>query len=346
MNSDTDTSALRAANVVQFLRKPHGNLHSVERTFSDVRVALAASGHSVNVRINRFVSRGLWPRLYDAVAARFARGQVNHVTGDVHYLCWFLPANSTVLTVLDCVGLHRLRGWRRTLFKILWYRIPARRSRFVTVISEFTRRDLISQIGISEDRVITIPLMVSDEFKPVPRVFDARCPRILVFATGPTKNIERTVDALRGLSCELVVVGFMSDSQKNALVATGLSFRNETSLDREAMRRTYEDVDLVLLASTFEGFGLPIVEAQAVGRPVVTSTVCSMPEVAGEGACLVDPFDVASIRAGVLRVIEDQEYRSSLIDRGFENVRRFSRETIAQQYQDLYSRVAREQDPE
>lgn len=329
-----------AVRVMQFQRKAHGNLHSVERTFADVRTELATAGHTVSVRINRFVSKGLWPRLYDAFAVRFSNSQVNHVTGDVHYLAWFLPRKSTVLTVLDCVGLHRLQGWRRAVFKLLWYRIPVARSRYVTVISEFTRRDLMSHVNISEDRIVTIPLMISDEFKPVPREFDATRPRILVFATGPNKNIERIVGALRGVTCELIVVGFMSRSQREALVETGLPYRNETSLDREAMRLTYEHADLVLLASTYEGFGLPIVEAQAVGRPVVTSTVCSMPEVAGEGACLVDPYDVSSIRAGVLRVIEDQNYRTTLVANGLKNVERFRREAIALQYLDVYRRVA------
>jgi glycosyltransferase involved in cell wall biosynthesis len=97
---------------------------------------------------------------------------------------------------------------------------------------------------------------------------------------------------------------------------------------------------MVLFASTYEGFGLPIIEAQATGRPVVTSRVTAMPEVAGDGACLVDPYDVASIRSGVLRVLGDRGYRDSLVHRGFENVRRFEPGRIAAQYARLYEEVA------
>jgi Glycosyltransferase len=82
---------------------------------------------------------------------------------------------------------------------------------------------------------------------------------------------------------------------------------------------------------------MPIIEAQTVGRPVVTSNCSSMPEVAGVGgACLVDPFDVASIRAGVLRVIKDPDYREALVKRGFENVCRFRPQAIARAYCALY----------
>ena len=76
-----------------------------------------------------------------------------------------------------------------------------------------------------------------------------------------------------------------------------------------------------------------------VGRPVVTSNLWSMPEVAGNAACLVDPLDVASIRAGICRVIQDSAYRERLVEAGFENVKRFQVETIAAQYANLYRSV-------
>jgi glycosyltransferase involved in cell wall biosynthesis len=85
---------------------------------------------------------------------------------------------------------------------------------------------------------------------------------------------------------------------------------------------------------------LPIVEGQAVGRPVVTSNCSSMAEVAGDSACLVDPLDVASIRAGVARVCGDADYRAELVRRGFENVKRFSARAVAEQYAALYREVA------
>jgi glycosyltransferase involved in cell wall biosynthesis len=81
------------------------------------------------------------------------------------------------------------------------------------------------------------------------------------------------------------------------------------------------------------------VEAQAVGRPVVTSTLHSMPEVAGDGASLVDPFDVQAIRAALLRIIEDGEYRDELVRKGLRNVERFRTKYIAEQYAALYREV-------
>ena len=97
--------------------------------------------------------------------------------------------------------------------------------------------------------------------------------------------------------------------------------------------------DMVIFVSLIEGFGLPIIEAQATGRPVVTSNISAMPETAGDGACLVDPYNIKDIRKGVLKVINDTDYRNSLINHGIKNVNRFLPEVIAAYYLTLYKRV-------
>ena len=113
-----------------------------------------------------------------------------------------------------------------------------------------------------------------------------------------------------------------------------------THLDVYKRQDEYRNADMLLFVSTYEGFGLPIVEANAVGRPVVTSQISSMPEVAADAACLVDPYDVASIRHGVQRVIENAAYRNELIQRGYVNAMRFSQEVVAARYAEVYRDVA------
>jgi glycosyltransferase involved in cell wall biosynthesis len=103
--------------------------------------------------------------------------------------------------------------------------------------------------------------------------------------------------------------------------------------------KAYVDSDLLLFPSTYEGFGMPILEAQATGRAVVTSDVASMPYVAGDAACLVNPFSVDSIREGVLKVITEASYRDDLVAKGLENVYRFRPEVIVNSYFDLYREI-------
>ena len=84
---------------------------------------------------------------------------------------------------------------------------------------------------------------------------------------------------------------------------------------------------------------MPIVEAQSVERVCVTCNCSSMPEVAGDGACLVDPFDVSSIRSGFRKVIEDAGYRNQLIANGRINKRRFDAQRIGKDFLKLYNQV-------
>lgn len=324
--------------VTHYMRRPESGVYSLERLYEDLRAHLPAD-IQVSICTSRFLSRGLFGRLYDIVRVRGYQGDVNHVTGDVHFLTYLLERRRTVLTILDCVTLERLRGFKRWLFGLFWYWLPEKRCAAIVVISEAMRQQVLRYLRCDPDKVRMIYCNVSEEFKPVSKPFDGRRPRILHIGTSANKNLERHAAALEGLNCELIIVGKLSESQIHALKQHHVSFENCVNLSRAALVEQYHRCDMVLFASTYEGFGLPIVEANAVGRAVVTGNIWSMPEVAGDAACLVDPFDVTGIRAGICRVIEDAAYREHLVDRGFENVKRFHIETIAAQYAALYRRM-------
>jgi glycosyltransferase involved in cell wall biosynthesis len=321
--------------VTHYMRRPGRGAHSVERLYEDVRARLSAD-IQVNICTSRFLSRGLFGRMYDIMRARYYQGDVNHVTGDVHFLTYLLDRQRTVLTILDCVTLERLHGIKRWLCWLFWYWLSAKRCAVITVISEDTRQQVLRHLRCDPDKVRVIYCNVSEEFKPVILPFSVSRPRLLQIGTAANKNLERLAAALGGLDCDLVIIGRLSAMQIYALKQHRVSYENFVDLSREALVEQYLRCDMVVLVSTYEGFGLPIVEANAVGRAVVTSDIWSMPEVAGGAACLVDPFDVASIRAGICRVIEDSAYREHLVKSGFENVKRFHIESIAAQYMALY----------
>lgn len=325
-------------HVVHYLRRPGRGFYSIERLYEDVRAHMP-SDINVSICVSRFHTRGLVGRVYDMMHAFYYQGDVNHVTGDVHFLTYLLNQRRTILTIHDCVSLERLRGIKRWLFWLLWYWLPEKRSTAITVVSEATRQQLLQHLRCDPYKVKVIPNNVSGEFKPAPQPFNTRCPRLLHIGVTVNKNLERLAVALAGLSCKLVIVGQLSDAQIRALRRQGISYENYFGLSRGALVEQYQRCDMVVLASTYEGFGLPIIEANAVGRPVVTSNIWSMPEVAGDAACLVDPFDVASIRAGILRVVDNADYRGYLVKRGFENVRRFRIETVAEKYAEVYREV-------
>ena len=180
---------------------------------------------------------------------------------------------------------------------------------------------------------------VRDEFQPCRRPFDEEAPVVLQVGTGPNKNVERVAAALVGTPCRLHIVGRLDDQQRRAIGATGVSFNELGFLSDAALVSEYKVADLIVFASLYEGFGLPIPDAQATGRPVITSERCSMPEVAGGGATFVDPEDIGSIRQAVKRLVNDGTLRARCVEAGFENVRNYTAEVVARRYEAVYDRV-------
>jgi glycosyltransferase involved in cell wall biosynthesis len=250
-----------------------------------------------------------------------------------------LQRNRTILTVHDCGNLHRLTGWRRAVLRFFWFTWPLSCVRLVTTISEATRQELIKLAGTPPEKVRVVYNCVSPEFSGQPKVFNAERPLILMLGTAPNKNLRRMTEALAGLPCSVELIGRPSPAQADVFARNRVELIARGDVTNEEIVDAYRRCDFLLFASTHEGFGLPIIEAQAVGRPVVTSICSSMAEVAADSACLVDPLEVSSIRAGVQRVIGDPVYRAELVRRGFENQSRFSAEAVAAQYAALYREV-------
>ena len=324
--------------VVQFQRRAVPGAFSIERLFASVRAALPAD---VDVRLetNRHYSRGVLPRLADALRARRRAGCVNHVLGDAHYLTWFLPRRGSILTVHDCVSLERLRGARRALLWLGWYWLPLRRVEHVTVVSEYTRHALARWVPGARASVSVIPPPVGREFRPHPAPPRGDRLRLLHLGTKENKNLPRVIEACGGLPVTLVIVGRIDRACSTRLRELAVAYENSFDLDDAALLEAYQRCDALIFASTYEGFGMPIVEAQAVGRPVITSRLCSMPEASGGAACLVDPFDIGDIRRGIVRLIQDRDYSAELVRRGYENAARHTPERIAAAYAELYRRA-------
>lgn len=325
--------------VTYFQRKPRPNAnYSIERVFDSVRHELATRIEA-RVCVAPCCSSGLFRRLWIAWHAWRHQGRINHVTGDTNFTALALDGKRTILTNHDCGYILQSSGLRRWLLCLFWLRLPVRHVAAVTVVSSQVKEEVVHFTGCAPEKIHVIPNAVLSEFRPYAKIFNAECPRILHLGTAHNKNLMRLIDAVAGMACRLVIVGQINDDVRCRLKNERIDYENHVNLSGREILQQYHLCDLLAFASLYEGFGMPILEAQAVGRPVLTSNRQPMSEVAGEGGCLVDPTDSKSIRGGIDRIVSDAEFRSRLVEDGFKNIQRFESNRIAEQYLALYQSV-------
>ena len=345
---------------VMLAHRSPGALRSIEELFATVAEAMPGAWvvRKTHAPCKRATPAALLRNLFWAGSLREA--EVIHQTGDIHYAVLGMWRCPVVLTIHDLRFIEEAHGIKRLLFQWLWLELPCLRAAAVTVISEFTRQRLLAFCRVNPAKVRVIPNCVAPEFvaqpKPWPASADGHRPtlqgkadghrpplqgkvRVLVVGTTPNKNLERVVAACAGMDVTLCILGCLSEEQRKLLGQAGLEPEEHSGLSRAEVVGLYQSSDLVCFASTYEGFGMPILEAQAVGRPVLTSNIPPMNEVAGEGALKVDPFDVSAIREGLTRLLREPDLRAQLVEKGFENVVRYSAKAIAARYAELYEEV-------
>lgn len=324
---------------ILIFRKAFPGSRSIENLFYPIAEHLAQKGVPVQTAELPYYSKGFWARFKNALSLLHFRGIV-HVTGDVYYSilgAWF---SKRVVTYHDLSFLDRSSGVKRKILMLFWLTLPVRFAHQLTAVSEATKQAILKETQVDPKKITVIPNFIDPIFKVRSNyVFDTAKPRILLIGTDFNKNLENTIPALGGLHIAVTIIGQLDKVQTQLLEKYQIHYQNKVGLSLAELYQTYTATDILLFCSAVEGFGLPILEAQATGIPVITSNLSSMPEVAGDGAILVDPFSQHAISNAIQQVINDEQLRKDLIEKGLENSKRFSFEQIVGQYFGVYQNL-------
>lgn len=320
-------------------RKPIPNFHfSVEVIFKDVKDHLPSNIDDSTLVVSNY-STGLLNRFKILKEVWAKKGEINHITGDISYVGIILPKAKTVQTILDVFFLTDAKGIRFFILWLFWLWLPVKRAKRVTCISEATKADILKHVNCNPDKLEVIPIALSPVFKQEARTYNFKKPNIIQIGHAPNKNVVRTLEAIKDIDCHLNIIGKHTESYQNLLDTYNIDHTYEYGLSQEDMKVRYQKADILIFASTLEGFGMPIIEAQAMGTVVITSNLSSMPDVAGGAALLVDPYATSAISDAVKQIMEDESLQKKLIADGYENVKRFDPSVISQQYADIYTDI-------
>ena len=238
-------------------------------------------------------------------------------------------------------------GWSR--FYMRWsIKMACRWSERIIAVSKNTKKDLIELYKIPEDKIEVIYEGVSKNFQfPISnfqsnlndKISNYKPYLLFIGRLEKRKNVKGIIEAYEILkekydiphslvlagspgygydiiklkidnSLKIIKLGYIEESEKNKLIA---------------------NADMFLFPTFYEGFGLPVLEAQTLGVPVVTSNVSSLPEVGGESVAYCNPQEPMSIAAAIHKIIKDESYKEFLIKKGYENVKRFDWKKCAEE---------------
>jgi glycosyltransferase involved in cell wall biosynthesis len=283
------------------------------------------------------------PQLAGSVSVRHVR-EMARTPADVHWFPWNVIGpvphhGASVVTVHDIAPVAmpdpRWLAWRKNLRWRLRFRRSARTATLLLADSAFTAAEIQRVLGVSADR-IRIALLAADDFAAPAASDDAgalqrlgvRTPYVLaVGAAEKRKNhalLERAMRSVVAAHAGTTLV--LAGPRRRAAAATADSAWMQTLgfVSDAELATLYRNAEALVMPSTYEGFGLPVLEAMQLGTPVICARASSLPEVAGDAALWVKPDDHAELAAAISSVLDDRSLRAALSAGSLRRARTFS----------------------
>ncbi len=281
--------------------------------------------------------------------------QINIFFSPTHYAPRFSPI-PTAISIMDLSYIYFPEMFKKTdLFQLRrWTAYSVNKAKRIFTISNASKNDIIKQYNIPGERVVVtypgIKIKTIMQNAKIKEKYKIEGDYILFVGTlQPRKNIVRLIEAFAKLkkpSIKLIIVGKKGwlfeeilEAPKRFGVQDKVKFLEFVS--DEDLHSLYRHAICFVLPSLYEGFGLPILEAMQEGCPVITSNVSSLPEAGGEAALYIDPENVEDIAEKINLMLVNEKIRNQMIEKGYEQVKKFSWEKTARETLSVLEDVAK-----
>jgi glycosyltransferase involved in cell wall biosynthesis len=267
----------------------------------------------------------------------------------------------SVVTIHDLIFLRYPEFYKKLDRKFYYLNAlrSCQRATKIIAISHQTKKDLIDFMGINPGKIEVIHQSCNSIFYTPATVVEKEhvrrkfnLPDKFILCVGTIEQRKNQLAILQGivkekLSVQVVILGKPTEYKKQIdefIMESGirnqLIFLHDTNTSE--LQAIYQMAEVMVYPSFFEGFGLPVLEAQASGCPVITSNVSSMPEAGGDGALYIDPHNCAEIGVSIRNVLTNSDLRSELIQKGTANALLFSDKIVADNLMKLYLSLVKE----
>ena len=266
-----------------------------------------------------------------------------------------------IATIMDAYPLihPELVSQNLRTFKNFAFRRASKWADHIITISDYSKEDIIQYFEIPEEKISVIPLGVNktffqriseDEREAVRQKFSLKKEFFIFVGTiQPRKNLSRLIEAYLSLPSALrqkhplVIIGHYGwgeDNLKQKLNALGEddTIRHLKHVSDQELYALLQSALAMVYPSLYEGFGLPILEGFASRIPVITSSTTSIPEVAGDAVCYVDPLNSADIAAKMQQVAQDNSLRETMVQKGWQRVEHFSWKRSAEEHLEAFKK--------
>jgi len=362
-----DARKLRDYGIGTYVRNLLRHLGRLDRTTEYVVVCHEADRQIVpelgeNFRAVIDSSPGYSLREQFTIPLDLRRAAVNLFHAPHYVLPPLIPCRS-VVTIHDCIHLRfpqylPNRAAHAYARSFLW--IATHRSNRILTVSEASKRDILSLFRVPEQKIVVIHNAIDERFWETPAPDEVERVRqryqldgrFVLYAGNikPHKNLERLIEAFHTLrkqgveDVRLLIIG--DEISKYATLRRAVHrlklhqhVRFFGFVPDKTLAVLYRLASVFIFPSLYEGFGLPPLEAMASGTPVITSNVSSLPEVVGDAALLIDPYQADAIADAMLRVLSDEALRRDLRERGLARARHFSWERSIRRVREIYDEV-------